>query len=287
MKNSVMILVGALVLTLYACRGTLSNSSSVPSTNNYSTIGVKDSTSQLTDQNNLILTSSENTDHAERASMKIVIEGENNILEIIEKNARVLGSSDDVVGIKGNGNIIRLISADLIDERQYSQDTLVFLGDNKKYVLDTRNKFLLPARNYKVKNVVLTDASAPMSFDPSRFIQDGEQQITLAYFDTLVTARFAVDYLTTRLPTGEPAAYFELGEMFLYGIGVEASPSKGVELLEFSAAKNHIPSIIRLGDIYADGSFGYRKDKNKTSFYYKKCSALGDASCTEKLLLIK
>ena len=287
MKNSVMIPAGLLVLMLYACRGTSSNSSSVPSTNNYSTIGTKDSTSQLVSQNNLILTSSENADHSDRASMKIVIEGENNILEIIEKNALTLGSSDDVIIIKGNGNIIRLINADLIDERQYSQDTLVFLGDNKKYVLDTRNKFLLPSRTYKVKNVELTEGSSQPPFDPTRFILDGEERITLTYFDTLVTVKFAVDYLTARLATGESAAYFELGEMFLYGIGVEASSSRAVELLEFAAARNHVPSLIRLGDIYNDGTFGYRKDKNKAVFYYKKCSGLGDTSCAEKLLLTK
>jgi hypothetical protein len=282
-----MILAGALVTILYACRSTSSASINAPSTNNYSTIGGKDSTSHLADQNNLILTSSENTDHAAWTSTKIVIEGENNILEIIEKNARILGSSDDVIIIKGNGNIIRLISADLVDERLYSQDTLVFLGDNKKYVLDTRNKFLLPSRTYKIKNVELTEGSTLPPFDPTRFILDSEERITLAYFDTLVTAKFAVEYLTAKLPTGEPAAYFELGEMFLYGIGVESSTAKAVELLEFSAAKNHIPSLSRLGDIYNDGSFGYRKDRGKAIYYFKKCSTLGDSSCAEKLLSLK
>jgi hypothetical protein len=282
-----MILAGVLVTIVYACRGTSSGSISAPSTTNYSTVSGKDSTSQLADQNNLILTSSENTDHAARASTKIVMEGENNILEIIEKNALILGSSDDVIIIKGNGNIIRLISADLVDERLYSQDTLVFLGDNKKYVLDTRNKFLLPSRTYTVKNVELTEGSSLPPFDPTRFILDGEERITLGYFDTLVTAKFAVEYLTAKLPTGEPAAYFELGEMFLYGIGVEASSAKAVELLEFSAAKNHIPSLSRLGDIYSDGSFGYRKDRNKAIYYFKKCSTLGDTSCAEKLLTLK
>ena len=162
-----------------------------------------------------------------------------------------------------------------------SSDTLIIVGDNEKYVIDVNGSILINDRSAKTDVVYLKDKSFDQSAYAADFVQN-EKKIRLDYFDSLVSARYAYTYFSEKLSTGDPVYFYQLAEMYLYGLGVNESSTKAIELYEYAAVRNHVQSLTKLGDIFT-GKFGVKKNKDKSLYYYKRCSELGNQYCDDQI----
>lgn len=225
-------------------------------------------------QNNVIVSKSENSIHMGKED-KIIFEGSNNLFEIVSKNSAFFDQHHQVIIVKGSNSLIRLISVNILTLGG-GRDTLVIVGDKEKYVVDTRNEIVLPAGT-RLDTVFMAE---PEQKGYMAVVDDvvRDERIKLAYFDTLVSAPFAFKYFQKLAAQGDPEGYFELGELYLYGVGVEESAIKALDLFEYAAVKNHIGSLMKLGDLYS-GKFGFQQDRARSLYYYKRCRDLGSAYC--------
>ena len=231
--------------------------------------------------NNLITVKQENTLSNEQSDHdEVIFEGSNNLIALVQVNASYFDQVHDVIIIKGKGNIISLYNTNILDLRTKNTDSLIIIGNKQKYILHAGNliatdKTLVPD-TIKLKE---------QFFNPAKYIHDvrntetEEEKITLYYFEEKVTPQFAIDFLTKGAQDGKMDCLHELAELYLYGIGVEASTTKAIELLEFAAAKDYIPSIRRLAEIHS----GAPKNPELSQYYLKRGSMLGDANCQEQL----
>jgi hypothetical protein len=172
---------------------------------------------------------------------EIKFEGSNNLFELINKNSFYFNEDHDVIIIKGNNTIIRLINENVLDIGNGQRDTLVIVGSNRKYVVDMKNSFSINNKKAKVDTIQLKETYSEYDND-------------------------------------EPSSLYAMAESYLFGTGQDQSTKKAIELYEFAAAKNHIPSLEKLGYIYT-GKFGAPRDKMKSLYYYKRGSSLGDDYC--------
>jgi hypothetical protein len=263
------------IAILLACKSSSTLSSS--SQNNDNVEKSKD--------NNVIAVGSTNTISNPNSKDEIIFEGKNNLFELIQENSSYFDETHDVIIIKGDNTIIKLLNINIVDLRSVSTDTLVIFGNNQKYVMDVRNSI---ATN---KDIVDTDVIhlKESTFDASPYSQDSIQNdrpVKFWYFDSLVSVKYAYNYFVNGLKTEEPKYYYELAEMYLYGLGVDESTAKAIELHEYAAAKDYIPSLVKLGDIFT-GRFSVKPDKNKSLYFYKRCQSLGESYCDEQIKKMK
>lgn len=202
---------------------------------------------------------------------EIIFEGSNNIFELIQKNSSYFDKSHDVIIIKGNGNIIKLYNTNIVDMRGDGGDTLILVGDKVKYVFSVTDKVILKKSNFKVDSVTMKSKL----FESKEFESDfrnNESKMNLA------------NSLFQRIKTGDASAYFELAEVYNYGIdNTPISTDKAIDLYEYGVVQNEIQSIRRLGDIWFNGTFDKKADKVKSRYYYKLGTLLGDEYCREML----
>jgi hypothetical protein len=246
-----------------------------------SSLSIDTTTSNTTDKNNIIIETSTNVLSNKRAHDQIIFEGSNNLFELVRENSSYFDETHDVIIIKGNNTIIKLININILDLSSDSMDTLVIVGNNKKYVIETGNAFVISKKTTQPDTIRVTQKS----FDISPYRQETPYDTTpirLEYFDSLVTAQYAYNYFLKKLSTEEAEYYYQLAEMYFYGLGVQESPEKAIELYEYAAAKDHIPSLIKLGNIFK-GTVFVKPDKNKSRYFFKRCSALGDNYCEQQL----
>ena len=239
------------------------------------------SNSQQGSGNNVISIDSENTQSSPDSKDEIIFEGSNNLFELVQKNSLYFDKSHDVIIIKGNNTIIRLINVNVLDLSTGRSDTLVIVGSNEKYVIDINNS--ISTNDRKVRTDIIYLKEKP--FDPSSYANDFTQNdipIRLDYFDSLVTAKYAYSYFSEKLLTGDPLYFYELAEMYLYGLGVNESSLKAIELYEYAGVRNHVPSLTKLGDIFT-GKFGVKRNKEKALYYYKRCGELGEQYCNDQI----
>lgn len=231
--------------------------------------------------NNTLVQTSSHTVANTRSNDEIIFEGSNNLFELVQKNAAYFDGAHDVIIIKGDGNVIKLININILTLPKGSPDTLVIVGNNQKYVIDVNNSIVPGKKNVKVDTIDFKSAS----FEPLPEVREvipHDSRIRLDYFDSLVSAQYAYTYFADKINTGEPEYYYQLAEMYLYGLGVEESPAKAIELYEFAAAKDHILSLRKLGDIYR-GKFSMKPNKDKSLYYYRRGQRLGDLYCDERI----
>ena len=235
--------------------------------------------------NNVIAVSSVNTISNSNSKDEIIFEGKNNLFELIQENSSYFDETHDVIIIKGDNTIIKLLNINIVDLRSVSTDTLVIVGNNQKYVMDARNSIVTK------KDIIKTDVIhlKESTFDVSSYSQESIQNdrpVKFSYFDSLVSVKYAYNYFVNGLKTEEPKYYYELAEMYLFGLGVDESTAKAIELHEYAAAKDYIPSLIKLGDIFT-GRFSVKPDKNKSLYFYKRCQSLGESYCDEQIKKMK
>ncbi len=234
--------------------------------------------------NNVIVNDSKNVSsiHSQGGD-KVIFEGKNNLFELVRVNAAYFDKHHDVLIIKGDNNIIKLYNTNLVDLRGKGADTLVIVGNQVKYVADYANALVVRSAEVKVDTVELRETNPNLNAYFSDFKEEQDQQVTLKYFDEPVRVKYAFDYFVSKINTGNAEYYFQLGEMYLYGIGTKVSTLKAVELYEYAAKKNHILAIRQLGDIYQRGTFDLKKDTILSTYYYKVGAQLGDVYCSEAL----
>lgn len=233
-------------------------------------------TASTTDQNqnNVIVSKSENSLNYGKED-KIIFEGSNNLFEIVNENSAFFDQHHQVIIVKANNSLIRLISVNVLTLGEGS-DTLVIVGDKEKYVVDTRDEIILPG-GMRADTVYMAEPKeAGYLAVANDFVRD--ERIKLAYFDTLVSAPFAFKHFQKLASEGDPVGYFELGELYLYGVGVEESTVKALDLFEYAAVKNHMGSLMKLGELYS-GKFGIREDRARSLYYYNRCRDMGSAYC--------
>lgn len=85
----------------------------------------------------------------------------------------------------------------------------------------------------------------------------------------------AVDYFQKGVDLKVMNCEYALGYHYFFGeIGLNAQPSKGIELMERAAVKGHTDAWINLADIYADKNLGFT-DYRKAFLYYSKAADAG------------
>ena len=263
------------IAILLACKSSSTVSSSGQNNDNIET----------SKDNNVIAVSSTNTISNSNSGDEIIFEGKNNLFELVQENSSYFDETHDVIIIKGDNSIIKLLNINIVDLRSVSTDTLVIVGNNQKYVMDVRNSIATK------KDIIETDVIhlKQSTFDTSPYSQENIESdipVKIEYFDSLVSAKYAYTYFSSRLKTEEPKYYYQLAEMYLYGLGVDESTAKAIELYEYAAAKDHMLSLIKLGDIFT-GRFSVKPDKNKSLYFYKRGQALGDSYCDDRVKSMK
>ena len=90
-------------------------------------------------------------------------------------------------------------------------------------------------------------------------------------YEPVVVNDFAemVERLGSRADAGNYCAQFELGMMYLNGVGVEKSPEKGIELLRLAAGEGHADAQHTLGLMYNHGRNVERDPEAALEWYYK------------------
>jgi len=253
----------------------------VKNISNYSTT-YPNPVSPITD--NVVIVDSENSRVSPKSSDEITFEGNNNLFELVQRNSSYFDEARDVIIIKGNNTIIRLINTNVLDLSIGQSDTLIIVGNNEKYVIDVNNSMEPSRKEVRTSIVNLKEEKFNSSLYADEPVED-DAPIRLGYFDKPVTAKYAYSYFFEKLSTGEPIYFYELAELYLYGVGIEQSTSKAIELYEYAAAKNHIPSLAKLGAIFT-GAFEIKQNRDKAIYYYKRCASLGDEHCKDQVKIL-
>jgi hypothetical protein len=231
--------------------------------------------------NNVVTVDSDDANSGSNSQDEIIFEGTNNLFELVQRNSAYFDQSHDVIIIKGNNTVVKLINVNFLDLSGRGSDTLVIVGDNEKYVIDI-NTSISTNRPVKTDVVYLKERPFDQSVYAADFVRN-ETKIRLDYFDSLVTAKYAYNYFSEKLSTGDPVYFYELAEIYLYGLGVDESSAKAIELYEYAAVRDHVPSLTKLGDIFT-GTFGVKRNKEKSLYYYKRCSGLGNQYCDDQII---
>lgn len=202
---------------------------------------------------------------------KIIFEGSNNLFELVQNTPAYFDGSREVIVIKGNGNIIRFYHISLLDLNDSGSGKLVLLGDGVKYLMCIGPEPLLKRAPGTVDTVQMENTP----FMPATYLAD---------FQSEESASLLIEGLLERIKKGEGEAYYELAEMYNYGLeNTPVSSEKAISLYEYGALRGDILSIRRLGDLWFNGSFDITANKAKGQFYYRMGAQLGDRYCQEML----
>lgn len=199
---------------------------------------------------------------------QIIFEGKNNIFEIIRENTSYFNSQGgkDVIVIKGDGNHITLYNRSSVDLGGFSEDTLVFVGQNERYVMlpDHQVKF---TKDVKIDTVQMT--TPEVVFIEENINPESENNSDVSYY-------------ADEIKKGNQDAYYELAEIYNYGLnGVVQNFKQAIQLYEHGAVKNNIASITRLGDLWYNGHWEMKKNKTIGLYYYKRGAELGSEYCQQ------
>lgn len=238
-------------------------------------VGGKAPTASVSPQeisNNAIsVTGSSSAASAPEKEDEIIFEGSNNLFELVEMQAAYFDDARDVIIIRGNGNIIRLYNTAVLDLNSNRPDTLVLVGNKVKYLMCMAGE----PKFKKSPQSIDTVQMQPEPLVAEAFLRDLEEDQSYTY---------TIKGLLERIAAGEDEAYFELAEMYKYGIeGTPISTEKAIELYEWGAVRGDKMSIRRLGDLWTNGTFDKAADKTKGRYYYQLGAQLGDGYCREML----
>ena len=203
---------------------------------------------------------------------KIVFEGSNNLFELIQNNAAYFDGSRELIVIKGNGNLIRFYHRSLLELNSEGRGSLILLGEGVNYFMcigpePPLNRTPGSVDTLHMENTPLQTAV----YLPER------QEESSSYL--------LIEGLLERIKQGEADAYYELAEVYNYGLeNTPVSSEKAIALYEYGAQRGDILSIRRLGDLWFNGSFDKKANKAKGYFYYRIGTQLGDRYCQEMLM---
>ncbi|HAS40637.1 MAG TPA: hypothetical protein DCS93_09165 [Microscillaceae bacterium] len=244
-----------------------------------------------------------------KGSAQVIFQGKNNLLQVMLNKQAMPSGGNQVIVIKGNGNTIKIDSADVANARfmrSANGDTLVIMGNQQRYVVKN-GQIVVPPNPKGAQSNTLKIRTTP--FQKSRYLPDFKTQMEgghkahFHYFNGLREIKFALNYFVGKIEQeGDPESYFELAEMYRSGTGTYICLKKAAELYEYAAVKQHKLAIRRLGDFYHHGVAlkrtifpggkkskeeiycnSIQKNKALAKFYYAQGSQLGDLYCTAML----
>ena len=102
-------------------------------------------------------------------------------------------------------------------------------------------------------------------------------RIAVALFLPLVVAH-AINIQETKIKAenGDPQAQYELGSVYLNGLGVPQNQESALKLLTLAANQGHVDAQTQLGQCYEEG-LGVAKDAHQAVAWYEKAALQGDA----------
>lgn len=232
---------------------------------------INNSSSNATGKNNVIKETKIGKVTENGGQDKIIIEGTNNIFDVIKNNASYFDNLKDVIIIKGNGNIIKLYNTNIVDMRKQGNDTIVFEGNNARYVMSLSDNIVTERGGNHIDTVQMIDKP----FDVEKLKKD---------FPIGNEKAGSIGDLINRIQKGDWEAFYELGDIYLFGLGRnEISSQKAIELYEYGVIKKEIKSIRKLGDIWFNGTDDIEKDRIKAKYFYSLGAQLGDKYCIDML----
>lgn len=264
MKTQLVILASAFLFSC-AATGNHSKTASGPATE-----------TSTDDQNNAVSVTDGNPAEGESSNSpevgdEVIFEGSNNLFELVQTQAAYFDQVKDVIVVKGDGNHIKLYNASMVDMNTDRPDTLVLVGNRVKYVACLNGTPKLKRQPKSVETVQM----AARPFATEAYLQDLDENENYTYM---------IKALLDRINAGEADAYYELGEMYKYGLeGTPVSIDKAVDLYEYGAVRGDKMSIRRLGDLWFNGTFEKAADKAKGRYYYTLGAQLGDQYCIDVL----
>ena len=232
------------------------------------------STTKFHNSNNTITVDSKNVvSEGNSEGDNIIFEGTDNIFDIIQKNVTFFDEKREIIIIKGSHNIIKLFNINIVDLSKSNIDTLIIVGNNQRYVAVFENQIINTVVNsnltYKTETVILNTPEFKPPVD-SVLVPESWKSVR--------------DSLMNKIRLGDSDAYYELGEMYNYGLNdAPLSVETAIKLYEYGAVNNQIESIRRLGDIWLNGPLDIIPNKTKALYYYTLGGKLGDSYCQERL----
>ncbi|OJJ22208.1 hypothetical protein BKI52_09215 [marine bacterium AO1-C] len=263
-----------------------------------------------TNNNNVVVVKGKRSPWIQRkGSAQVIFQGKNNLLQVMLNKQSITNEGNQVIVIKGNGNTIKIDSADVANARfmrSANGDTLVIMGNQQRFVVKN-GQIMVPTNQEDAKTDTLQIKTTP--FQRNRYLPDFAEQIAgghkahFPYFHGLREIKFAIDYFIMKIEQEQdPESYFELAEMYRLGIGTAKCLKKAIVLYEYAAVQKHRLAIRRLGDLYYRGVtlkktiFTKSKKDQKTiecslvhknhklaKFFYTQGSQIGDSYCTAML----
>lgn len=106
--------------------------------------------------------------------------------------------------------------------------------------------------------------------------------------DAAIDAYLESDYsqlslIRTYAEAGEADALSVMGQAYLYGLGADKDPARGVAYFEKAAEAGDWPAANQLGRIYTYGDAGQQKDLDKAARYFVRAAELGDPAGRKRL----
>ena len=96
----------------------------------------------------------------------------------------------------------------------------------------------------------------------------------------------AVYWLEKAAKQEMPQAVYELGNMYMKGIGVECDEAKGTEYIIQAADLGMEKAYFQAGLTFYQGDYGYPVDKKKAFEYWTNGSEAGDVNCTRNVAIL-
>jgi len=149
-------------------------------------------------------------------------------------------------------------------------------------------------------SVAQADPAASTAADPEKLIAQAQQALDREELDTAVklyqqaaelnsttaqvymgefanSAQFyeeAVGWFLMAASQGNPAAQFDLAQMYVAGTGIEKDDAKALYWFRRSADKNYLPSVKVVSNAYRLGQYGLKVDLDKAKSWDAKASRL-------------
>jgi hypothetical protein len=266
-------------------------------------IGKKSNTS---DDNNVVIVNSKNTNHNSTGNGKTIFEGKNNLIEISYDSSNYQGKNINTTTIiKGSQNNIRVKQNKITSYAQNTNDTFIIAGNKQKIELsgsnitdiekDKSGKTVIAKKSTKDELNTVTAVKKETSNMPDFIfeIKNLEEESITYFSDTAliqieeknepIKVRDAINFHFNEIKNGNAKGYYKIGLFFQAGIGTKVNSLKAEEYFEIAARKGIAEAQFSLGYIYEAGFWKIQPNKEKAIYYYKLAASQGNKDAQERL----
>jgi Sel1 repeat len=250
-------------------------------------IGKKSNTS---DDNNVVIVNSKNTNHNSTGNGKTIFEGKNNLIEIsydssnyniqVKQNkvTSYAQNTNDTFIIAGNKQKIELSGSNITDIEKDKSGKTVIAKKSTKDELNTVTAVKKETSNtpdfiFEIKNL---EEESITYFSDTALIQIEEK-------NEPIKVRDAINFHFNEIKNGNAKGYYKIGLFFQSGIGTKVNSLKAEEYFEIAARKGIAEAQFSLGYIYEAGFWKIQPNKEKAIYYYKLAASQGNKDAQERL----